>query len=134
MAIVTAVARSDRAPDPGRRPSRAATQYLLQAPPLQAGTVQAVVVLNDRVARTVRARSAHAPIRRLRQPVDLLRFWNLGPVRAAPQIALVNSNYVGGVRAQTLQRPAATRVWICSGSANPIPMPHRRSRSPARTS
>jgi len=79
-------------------------QFLLQAPPLQAGTVQTVVVLNDRVGRAIDARGAHAPIRRLCQPIDLLRFWNLGPVRSTPRLALVNSNYVAGARAQMLER------------------------------
>ena len=100
-------------------------QFVLQWPPLQAGTSHAVVVLNDRVGKMVEARAWHAPILRLRQPIELDRFWNLGSVRRTPKVALVNSNYVSGERARMLEA-AVTGAglelrWL--GLANPTAGP-----------
>jgi hypothetical protein len=100
-------------------------QHLLQAPPLQADVVHGVVALNDRVGRAVQARGSHAPLIRLRQPIDLGRFWNLGPVRSTPRVALVNSNAVVGTRAAMLERACGDAglelIWI--GGRNPHATP-----------
>jgi hypothetical protein len=78
--------------------------YVLQAPPQLEDRCQAVVVLNDRVRRAVEARAWHPPIVRLRQPIELGRYWDLGPARPQPQRALVTSNYVKGPRAELIER------------------------------
>jgi hypothetical protein len=73
-------------------------EHMLQAPPQLAECCDAVVVLNDRVRRAVEARAWHAPVVRLRQPIDRLRFRDLGPGRSSARTALVSSNYVTGPR------------------------------------
>lgn len=70
----------------------------LQAPPQIPGHCHAVVVLSDRVGRAVEARAWHAPVVRLRQPIDTARFRNLGAPRPRARRVLVLSNYVSGVR------------------------------------
>ena len=78
--------------------------HALQSPPQLAGRCDAVIVLNDRVRRAIEARGWHAPIVRLRQPIDTARFRNLGPPRPLPRRALVLSNYVRGPRAELIER------------------------------
>jgi hypothetical protein len=100
--------------------------FMLQAPPQLHDRCQAIVVLNDRVRRAVEARAWHAPIVRLRQPIDLLRFGGLGPGYATARTALVASNYLKGARAKLIE--AACRAnglevrWIGNNThANPAP-------------
>jgi hypothetical protein len=92
------------------------TDFLLNAPPQLASRCQAVVVLNDRVRRAVSAMAWHAPITRLRQPIDLRRFSGLGACRPVAERALVTSNYVTGPRAELIEgacRAAGLKVtWI----------------------
>jgi hypothetical protein len=99
------------------------TDYALQAPPQLDGVAHAVVVLNDRVARMVKARAWHAPVHRLRQPITLDRFWALGPPRPVPRVALVSSNHVAGIRAEMIEqacRGAGLEVrWL--GLRDPSP-------------
>jgi hypothetical protein len=89
---------------------------LINAPPQLADRCQAVVVLNDRVRRAVTAMAWHAPITRLRQPIDLRRFSGLGACLDAPERALVTSNYLTGPRAELIEgacRAAGLQVmWI----------------------
>jgi hypothetical protein len=80
------------------------THYDFQSPPQLAGRCDAVIVLNDRVRRAVEARGSHAPIVRLRQPIDTPRFRNIGESRSRAQRALVFSNYIAGHRAELIER------------------------------
>ncbi len=77
--------------------------HALQSPPQLAGRCNAVIVLNDRVRRAIEARGWHAPIVRLRQPIDTARFRNIGPPRPLARRALVLSNYVRGPRAELIE-------------------------------
>jgi hypothetical protein len=77
--------------------------YMLQAPPQLGDRCQAVVVLNDRVRRAVQARAWHAPIVRLRQPVDLVTYSQLAAAGSTARTALVLSNYVKGPRARVVE-------------------------------
>jgi hypothetical protein len=79
-------------------------EHMLQAPPQLAECYGAVVVLNDRVRRAVQARAWHAPVVRLRQPIDRLRFSRLGPGRSSARTALVSSNYVTGPRLTLIEQ------------------------------
>ncbi|MEO6858317.1 MAG: hypothetical protein ABI323_06995 [Solirubrobacteraceae bacterium] len=101
------------------------TDFALQAPPQLDGIVHAVVVLNDRVGRMVKARAWHAPLHRLHQPITLSRFRDLGPPRTKARVALISSNYVAGVRAEMIEhacRGAGLEVrWL--GTSNPSPFP-----------
>ncbi len=90
--------------------------YVLQAPPQLEDRCHVVVVLNDRVRRAVEARAWHPPIVRLRQPIELGRYWDLGPAREEPRRALVTSNYVKGPRAGLIERACRANgfevAWI----------------------
>lgn len=77
--------------------------HALQYPPQLDGCCHAVIVLNDRVRRTVEARGWHAPIVRLSQPIDTARFRNLGPPRRSARRALLLSNYLTGPRTELLE-------------------------------
>jgi hypothetical protein len=79
-------------------------EHMLQAPPQLAECCAAVVVLNDRVRRAVEARAWHAPVVRLRQPIDRLRFSRLGPGRLNARTALLSSNYVTGPRSTLIEQ------------------------------
>jgi hypothetical protein len=76
--------------------------YMLQAPPQLPDRCGAIVVLNDRVRRAVEARAWHAPIVRLRQPIELTRFEGLG-TGADARTVLVMTNTVTGVRAELIE-------------------------------
>jgi len=66
-------------------------------PPQVDGVVSRVVALNDRTARV--AASAHAgQVTRLRQPIDLERFFPRGPLRERPKHVLLLGNYLRGSR------------------------------------
>lgn len=90
--------------------------HMLQAPPQLGDRCQTIVVLNDRVRRAVEARAWRAPVVRLRQPIDLLRYCNLGPPGRTARTALVTSNYVDGARGELIEaacRANGLRVaWI----------------------
>ncbi|HUO74230.1 MAG TPA: hypothetical protein VMU39_25890 [Solirubrobacteraceae bacterium] len=91
-----------RASDAARIFVAHSADFMLQAPPQLRDRADAVVVLNDRVGRAMRARAWHAPIVRLHQPVDLLRYVNLGPPRPSPRVALVLDNNLSRARAQLI--------------------------------
>jgi hypothetical protein len=90
--------------------------HALQFPPQLVGCCDAVILLNDRVRRAVEARSGHAPIVRLRQPIDTARFQHVGPPREQPRRALVLSNNVARFRAQLITRACSAAgielAWI----------------------
>lgn len=79
------------------------TDNALQAPPQLHDRCQTIVVLNDRVRRAVEARAWHAPLVRLRQPIDLYRFHDYGPGRSTARTALVLSNNLNGQRATLIE-------------------------------
>ena len=83
--------------------------HMLVAPPGLAESCDALVVLNDRVARAVTARAWNAPILRLRQPIELWRFWGLGSAREVPRRVLVLTNYVEGARSQVIETACRAR-------------------------
>jgi hypothetical protein len=72
-------------------------------PPQLDAICGAVVVFNDRVRRFVEQVAFHAPIVRLRQPIELQRFGALGLQSTRLRQALVLSNYVRGPQAQLLE-------------------------------
>jgi hypothetical protein len=90
--------------------------YMLQAPPQLRDRCHAAVVLNERVRRTVGARAWHPAVVRLRQPIDLQRFSNLGPCRPRARSALVMTNYLAGPRAETIEEACRANglrlTWI----------------------
>ena len=100
--------------------------FALQVPPHLGDRCQAVVVLNDRVRRAVEARAWHAPIVRLRQPIDFARFNGIGPGRSTARTAVVVSNYLKGSRAEMIEsacRASGLDVRWIGGEANPTPSP-----------
>ena len=64
-----------------------------QLPPQIDGLVDAVVVLNDRVERRVRALAADFDVVRLRQPIDTTRFKPRSRLPAVPRRLLLFGNY-----------------------------------------
>lgn len=100
--------------------------YMLQAPPQLRDRCQAIVVLNDRVGRAVEARAWTAPVVRLRQPIELLRYCELGPGQSPARTVLVSSNYVAGPRAQVIEdacRARGLRVNWIGATSNPTATP-----------
>jgi hypothetical protein len=100
--------------------------FLLQAPPQLPDRCQALVVLNDRVRRAVEARALHAPIVRLRQPIDLRRFAGLGPGRATARTAVVLSNDLRGSRAKLIEgacRANGLDMRLIGANGHPTPSP-----------
>ena len=77
--------------------------FALSVPPQLDGICAAVVVFNDRVRRFVEQTAWHAPIVRMRQPIELKRFGALGLQPTQLRRALVLSNYLRGPQAQLLQ-------------------------------
>jgi hypothetical protein len=81
--------------------------FALSIPPQVGGICGAVVVFNDRVRRFVEQAAFHAPIVRLRQPIELKRFGVLGRQSTGLHRALVLSNYLRGPQAQLLKDACA---------------------------
>jgi hypothetical protein len=98
---------------------------LLQTPPQLPDRCAAVVVLNDRVRRAIEARGWHAPIVRLRQPIDLTRFAGLGS-GAEARTVLVLTNTVKGSRARLIEEACRANGldvrWI-GATSEPTPSP-----------
>jgi hypothetical protein len=88
--------------------------HALQIPPQLAGVCQAIVVLNERVRRFVEHLSFHAPVVRLRQPIDLGRFGPLGRDPLHPRRALFIGNYVHGTQAQLIEDACREVGWDLS--------------------
>ncbi len=78
-------------------------EFMLTVPPQLGDRCHAVVTLNDRVQRAIEARAWHPPVVRLRQPIRLARFRNLGAARSPATTALVMSNYLRGPRAAMIE-------------------------------
>jgi hypothetical protein len=100
--------------------------FMLQAPPQLRDRCQALVVLNDRVRRAVEARAWHAPVVRLRQPIDLRRFAGIARTESNSRTALVLSNLVSSSGAKLIEDACrANRLnveWI-GGGTDPTPTP-----------
>jgi hypothetical protein len=77
--------------------------HVLHETPQLAEVCHAVVVMNDRVGRWVRARPWHPPLTRMRQPIVLSRYSDLEPPRPRPRQVLVMSNYVTGPRGRLIE-------------------------------
>jgi hypothetical protein len=77
--------------------------FALSIPPQLDGICGAVVVFNDRIRRFVEQAAFHAPIVRLRQPIELKRFGVLGLQSTRLRRALVLSNYLRGPQARLLE-------------------------------
>jgi len=71
-----------------------ADEYDFTTPPQLPGVVKAVVALHDRVARHVRALAVVPEIVRLRQPVDVKRFYPRIALHESPRRALLLGNWV----------------------------------------
>lgn len=69
-----------------------------QLPPALPGLVGAVVVLNDRVERRVRALAVDVPVVRLRQPIDVARFRPRSQPRRSAERLLIFGNNLDGER------------------------------------
>ncbi len=100
--------------------------HMLQAPPQLGDRCQAVVVLNERVRRAVDARAWHAPVVRLRQPIDLLRYWKLGSARAPSRTALLLANHLSASRVRMIEAACQANGielrWVGASTA-PTPTP-----------
>ncbi len=70
--------------------------YDLQQPPLLRGTVQTVVVMNDRVGNRLRQLDGELDLVRLRQPIDSEWLAPRGEPGAKPRRALLLGNYLDG--------------------------------------
>ncbi|HEY2435980.1 MAG TPA: hypothetical protein VGH93_02285 [Solirubrobacteraceae bacterium] len=100
--------------------------FMVQAPPQLHDRCQAVVVLNDRVRRAVEARGWHAPIVRLRQPIDFPRFAGIGVGGSSARTAVVLGNAVSGARGELIEdacRASGLDVKWIGNDTNPTPTP-----------
>jgi hypothetical protein len=79
----------------------------LQRPPQVTGVVNTVVVLNDRVGRRLEALGNVPALTRLRQPIDVRRFTDLGPLPERPRRMLVFSRYLDRDRRRAFEDAAA---------------------------
>jgi glycosyltransferase involved in cell wall biosynthesis len=84
-----------------------ADEYDFCTPPQLQGIVQAVVVLNDRIARHVRSLGVVPEVVRLRQPVDVKRFYPRTPLNEEPRRGLVLGNWVQPDRRRLLRQACA---------------------------
>lgn len=71
-----------------------ADEYDFCTPPQLPGFVQAVVTLNDRIARHIRSLAVVPEVVRLRQPVDVKRFYPRTSLNERPKRALLLGNWV----------------------------------------
>ncbi len=97
-----------------------------QLPSQEPGLLAAVVVMNDRVERRVRALASAPPIVRLRQPIDTERFAARETIRQRPRRALALSNYLRGERLALLRaawEPAGIEVLAAGEEASPTDVP-----------
>jgi len=88
-----------------------ADEYDFCTPPQLPGLVQAVVVLNERLARHVRALGVVPEVVRLRQPVDVKRFYPRIALHEQPKRALLLGNWVQADRRRLIVK-ACTDVGI----------------------
>jgi hypothetical protein len=88
-----------------------------QLPPPVAGMVQAVVVLNERMRRLAEALAEAPRVVRLRQPVDLKRFFPLAPIRARAERVLLVGNYLRGHRLELMVEACRRAGLVCDQRA-----------------
>jgi hypothetical protein len=79
----------------------------LQRPPQVTGVINTVVVLNDRIGRRLQALGNVPALTRLRQPIDVRRFTDLGRLPDHPRRMLVFSKYLDRDRRLALEVVAA---------------------------
>ena len=106
----TAYALADRHPDAARVFVAHSAASALQSPPQAAGACDAVVVMNDRLARRTEGLARRLPVVRLRQPIDLQRFCFQTlklEQRRRPRVLLL-SNYTKGTRVRMIEEACAT--------------------------
>jgi hypothetical protein len=104
---ITAYQLADRYPETPQVMAVHADEYDFTTPPQLRGVVAAVVVLNDRVERQVRAFGLVPEIVRLRQPVDTKRFYPRTALNDPPKRALLLGNYVDHDRRELVARACA---------------------------
>jgi hypothetical protein len=80
-----------------------ADEYDFCIPPQIPGVVQAIVTLNERLTRHVRSLSVVPEVVRLRQPVDVKRFYPRTALNERPRRALLLGNWVQPDRRRLLQ-------------------------------
>jgi hypothetical protein len=71
------------------------------APQLPAVT-RLIVQVTGRPLDRIQGLAVHAPVLRLRQPIDLMRFSSAGPISTRPRRAVVLSDYLSGERREVL--------------------------------
>jgi hypothetical protein len=111
---VTAYELAERYPETPQVYAAHADEYDLQTPPQIPGVVQAVVVLHDRLERQVRALAVAPEIVRLRQPVDVKRFYPRTALHDPPLRALILSNYVNHDRLELVRHACADAGIECA--------------------
>lgn len=90
----------------------------IHRPPLLSGAVDAVICLNDRVARRLEALPGPARTVRLTQPIDLTWFRPAGPLRPRPERVLLLGNHLSGVRRDVITSVCEARglKWTHAGA------------------
>jgi hypothetical protein len=81
----------------------------VQRAPQVPDVVNAIVVLNDRIAHRCAGMACETELVRLRQPVDLSRFTPRGKLNARPKNALLLGNYVRGNQRDMILRACTDR-------------------------
>ena len=110
---VTAYRLRERYPTPALVYVVHADEYDLCLPPQVPEVVQAAVVLNERVARLVRALGHVPEVVRLRQPVDTKRFFPRTPLRDPARRVLLLGNWVHGDRRDVVFEACASHGLEC---------------------
>lgn len=102
----TAYTMARHYPDAARVFVAHSASLLLQSPPQVEDVCRAVVVMNDRLQRHVDALAFRPEVIRLRQPIDLQRFWfsALNLEQRRPPRALALGNCTQGTRARMIKR------------------------------
>jgi hypothetical protein len=90
-----------------------ADEYDFTTPPQVPGVASAVVVLHERVARHVAALGVVPEIVRLRQPVDVKRFYPRVPLHEEPKRALLLGNWIQPDRLRLVMRACAEAGIAC---------------------
>jgi hypothetical protein len=119
---------ASRYPDVTRVLAAHSRDHALQGIPQRADVCDGAVVFNDRVRHWVESHACHPPVTRLRQPVDLKRFLNLGGPRLRPRRVLISSNYIVGARAELIHRAcraAGLQADRIGAPAHPTSTPER---------
>jgi hypothetical protein len=84
-------------------------QVNVQRAPQVPDVVNAIVVLNDRMAHRFASMACETELVRLRQPVDLIRFSPRGTLNPRPKRALVLGNYMRGHQRDLITRACTGR-------------------------